>query len=102
MTDMMAPLMAALVGRPLPAPTPGASLKEMFESLALLDRLRGSRGDSGPSDTVEIVKAVSNVAGPLLTLAAKHSPAPTQTPHRRPLPAPVTATAPTPIVTPPS
>lgn len=68
--DPMVTMMQAAMGRtPAPAAT-GGSLKEMLESLALLDKLRGGGGGGG-SDTAEIIRAVADVGTPLLAMAAQ-------------------------------
>lgn len=72
MTQMMAPMMAALAGRPLPATAPGASMKETIETLMLMDKFMGRRGGGGNDepDWMKLTGAVAGVAKPLLEMAA--------------------------------
>lgn len=73
MTQMMAPMMAAMAGRPLPAVTPGSSMKEMIETMMLMDKFMGRRGGGGGDgepDWMKLTTAVTGVAKPLLEMAA--------------------------------
>lgn len=72
MTQMMAPMMAALAGRPLPPPVPGSSIKELMETMMLMDKFMGRRGGGGSDepDWMKLTGAVAGVAKPLLEMAA--------------------------------
>jgi len=76
MQSMMAPILAAVAGRPVPAPGPSSSMKETIETFMLMDKFMGRRGGSqggdhagGLSDVAQIATAVSGVAKPLLEMA---------------------------------
>lgn len=97
MMEPMTTMFAAMMGRnPASSPGPSSDLKGLVETLVALDDLRGSRGggDSGGDGTATIVKAVADVASPLLQMAAKAQPA------RRALPKPQMAPAPQPLPNP--
>lgn len=73
LNEPMVTMMTAIMGRgPLPAAggaAPGSDLKSLLEGLALLDDLRGGRGGGG-SETADIIRAVSGIAGPTLQMIA--------------------------------
>jgi hypothetical protein len=70
-TDLPA-LITAL--RPTVAPNPTAGMKDMMEMLTMMKDLTG---DGGGSETAEILKSVTGLAGPVLTaLAQPRAPAP--------------------------
>lgn len=103
MMQMMGPMMAALAGRP--ASAGGSSMKEAIETMVLLDRFMGRRspvsgsGGGSSSTTVEIIKAVSGIAAPLLQLANKNAEA-QAVQRRRPQPKPVPSPTATPTPAP--
>lgn len=79
---MMEPFMGmvtAILGRPAPVAPPAESgvgaLKSLLEGLALLDDMRGPRAAGGSSSdgVATIVRAVADVAGPVLKIAAERS-----------------------------
>lgn len=89
MQDLMAPILAAAIGRPATA-GPSSSLKDTMESMILMERFLGRRGGGGGerrSDFAEIATAVSGVAKPLLEMAAANAQANLRQ-RRKALPAP--------------
>lgn len=107
MTQMMGPMMAALAGRPVPPSVPGSSIKELMETMMLMDKFMSRRGGGGSEepDWMKLTGAVAGVAKPLLEMAAarqlegsrtrKSLAAPAQPPPVQPV-APTTAN-PTPV-----
>lgn len=88
-TDMMAPMFAALAGRPLPAPGPSSSMKDTLETLMMADKFLARRGGGGgppEPDWMKLTTAVAGVAKPLLEMAAANSAQGTR--NRRALAAP--------------
>lgn len=72
MTDMMAPMLAAMAGRPMAAAGPAGSMRETIETMMMLDKFLGRRGGGGGNpepDWMRVTAAVAGVAKPLLELA---------------------------------
>jgi hypothetical protein len=96
-TQMMGPMLAALAGRPLPPAAPGGSMKELIETMMLMDKFMGRRGGGGSDepDWMKLTTAVTGVAKPLLEMAAARSMEGTRT--RKSLTAPVQPAPPAPV-----
>lgn len=87
MMQPMLQMMTAVMGRaaPVSIESPMSTMKGLLEGLTLLDGLRGERSGGGDS-TGTIVKAVADVASPLLQMAATQMQrSPAKAPSRPPL-----------------
>lgn len=74
MNSMMGPLLAAVAGRPPPATAPSSTMKETIETMMMVEKFMGGKrgGDSSSDNFAAIATAVSNVAKPVLEIAAQN------------------------------
>ena len=98
MTQMMGPMLAALAGRPPPPMAAGGGMRDMIETMMLMDKFMGRRGGGGSTepDWLKLTTAVTGVAKPLLEMAAAQRLEGTRTRKAIPAPAPVAASVPSP------